>query len=136
MDTKIPQSSGPTKHVADEAVYKEKGLRFGEGATIASRTSSGSGPRRQETMGDTIAQTRFENVSKLSNDPLLARDIDMFGVHDLVGDEVVVESEVAVKADEKRNVVEEVVVIDATSTIPVSVATITDDEITLAQELA
>ncbi|GJT07564.1 hypothetical protein Tco_0842026 [Tanacetum coccineum] len=33
----------------------------------------GGGPRRQETMGDTIAQTRFENVSKLSNDPLLAR---------------------------------------------------------------
>ncbi|GKA25138.1 hypothetical protein Tco_0711171 [Tanacetum coccineum] len=36
-------------------------------------TSSGGGPRRQETMGDTIAQTRFENVSKLFNDPLLAR---------------------------------------------------------------
>ncbi|GJX37825.1 hypothetical protein Tco_0251128 [Tanacetum coccineum] len=36
-------------------------------------TSSGSGPRCQETMGDTIAQTRFENVSKHSNDPLLAR---------------------------------------------------------------
>ncbi|GJZ42457.1 hypothetical protein Tco_0589343 [Tanacetum coccineum] len=36
-------------------------------------TSSGSGPRCQETMGDTIAQTRFENVSKLSNDSLLAR---------------------------------------------------------------
>ncbi|GJZ48004.1 hypothetical protein Tco_0601836 [Tanacetum coccineum] len=37
------------------------------------RTTSGGGPRRQETMGDTIAQTRSENVSKLSNDPLLAR---------------------------------------------------------------
>ncbi|GKE36060.1 hypothetical protein Tco_1455382 [Tanacetum coccineum] len=36
-------------------------------------TSSGSGPRRQETMGDTIAQTRFENISKNSNDPLLTR---------------------------------------------------------------
>ncbi|GJZ62579.1 hypothetical protein Tco_0618716 [Tanacetum coccineum] len=36
-------------------------------------TSLGSGPRRQETMGDTIAQTGFENVSKLSNDLLLAR---------------------------------------------------------------
>ncbi|GJW57507.1 retrovirus-related pol polyprotein from transposon TNT 1-94 [Tanacetum coccineum] len=29
-----------------------------------------SGPRDQETMGDTIAQTRFENISKTSNDPL------------------------------------------------------------------
>ncbi|GJT99927.1 hypothetical protein Tco_1110266 [Tanacetum coccineum] len=28
--------------------------------------------RRQDTMGDTIAQTRFENVSKTSNDSLLA----------------------------------------------------------------
>ncbi|GJU06121.1 retrovirus-related pol polyprotein from transposon TNT 1-94 [Tanacetum coccineum] len=36
-------------------------------------TTSGGGLRCQETMGDTIAQTRFENVSKLSNDPLVAR---------------------------------------------------------------
>ncbi|GJU04273.1 hypothetical protein Tco_1114611 [Tanacetum coccineum] len=36
-------------------------------------TSSGGGPRCQETIGDTIAQTRSENVSKLSNNLLLAR---------------------------------------------------------------
>ncbi|GKC60148.1 hypothetical protein Tco_1087746, partial [Tanacetum coccineum] len=36
-------------------------------------TSSGGGPRRQDTMRDTIAQTGFENVSKTSNDPLLVR---------------------------------------------------------------
>ncbi|GJU00459.1 hypothetical protein Tco_1110797 [Tanacetum coccineum] len=36
-------------------------------------TTSGGGPRCQETIGDTIAQTRFENVSKHSNDPLLAK---------------------------------------------------------------
>ncbi|GKC62037.1 hypothetical protein Tco_1089635 [Tanacetum coccineum] len=147
-------------------------------------TSSGSGPRHQETMGDTIAQTGSENVSKTSNDLLLARgntlqsgedrlklnlkrrvkrlekkggsrtyglkrlnkvglsrrlessdeevsthfdvDTNMFGVHDLVSDEVVVESEVAVKA---------------ASTIPVSAATttttvITNNEITLAKALA
>ncbi|GKF90286.1 hypothetical protein Tco_0264249, partial [Tanacetum coccineum] len=35
--------------------------------------SSGSGPRCQETIGDTIALTRYENLSKHSNDPLLAR---------------------------------------------------------------
>ncbi|GJY73969.1 putative ribonuclease H-like domain-containing protein [Tanacetum coccineum] len=35
-------------------------------------TSSGSGPRRQDTIGDTITQTGFENVSKTSNDSLLA----------------------------------------------------------------
>ncbi|GKA25259.1 hypothetical protein Tco_0711368 [Tanacetum coccineum] len=39
-------------------------------------TTSGGGPRCQETMGDTIAQTRFENVSKHSNDSLLARGLD------------------------------------------------------------
>nr|GFB27132.1 ribonuclease H-like domain, reverse transcriptase, RNA-dependent DNA polymerase [Tanacetum cinerariifolium] len=36
-------------------------------------TSSGSGPRRQETMGDVDAQTRSERVSKFSNDPPLSR---------------------------------------------------------------
>ncbi|GJT15143.1 hypothetical protein Tco_0873849 [Tanacetum coccineum] len=35
-------------------------------------TSSGGGLNHQETMGDTIAQTGFENVSKTSNDSLLA----------------------------------------------------------------
>ncbi|GJT28412.1 hypothetical protein Tco_0908687 [Tanacetum coccineum] len=36
-------------------------------------TSSGGSPRRQETIGDKIAQTRSENVSKLSNNLLLVR---------------------------------------------------------------
>ncbi|GJR66409.1 hypothetical protein Tco_0012474 [Tanacetum coccineum] len=98
-DTKIPQSSGPTAHVADEVVYKERGDSLVKVATIASSleaeqgsgninktrskatpneagsqgTTSGGGPRHQDTMGDTIAQTRFENVFKISNDLLLAR---------------------------------------------------------------
>ncbi|GKD10572.1 hypothetical protein Tco_1190257 [Tanacetum coccineum] len=61
-DTEIPQSSGPTNNIADEAGNEEW-------MTVC----SGGGPRGQETMGDTIAQTRSENVSKLSYDPLLAR---------------------------------------------------------------
>ncbi|GKA72619.1 hypothetical protein Tco_0778835 [Tanacetum coccineum] len=197
-DTQVPQSSIPSDNVADEAVNEEMDDSLVRAATTTSSleaehdsgnilktrskatpnepsspgNSLGSGPKRQETMRDTIAQTRFENVSKLSNDPLLARVIDqektktsqaqeitslkrrvkrlekkggsrthglknytsthfdadtyMFGVHDLVGDEVVVESEVVVKA---------------ASTIPVSAATttttvITNDEITLAKALA
>nr|GEX24662.1 hypothetical protein [Tanacetum cinerariifolium] len=36
-------------------------------------TTSGGSPRCQEAIGDEIAQTRFENVSKLSNDSLLVR---------------------------------------------------------------
>ncbi|GKE31806.1 hypothetical protein Tco_1451128 [Tanacetum coccineum] len=156
----------------------------------SSGTSSSGGPKRQETMGDTTAQTWSENVSKLSNDPLLARvlaletinttqakriekkdrkrthklkrlykgrianidankdiywvnvqtDEDMFGVNELDGDEVIVESVDVVKtAEETRNVVEEVTVV----TIPISAATttttttaITDVEMTLAQALA
>ncbi|GJV07978.1 hypothetical protein Tco_1345634 [Tanacetum coccineum] len=98
-DTQVPQSSDPTKSVADEAVHKELGDSLVRAATTASSleaeqdscninktqskatpnessslgTTSGSGPRCQETIRDTIAQTRFENVSKHSNDSLLAR---------------------------------------------------------------
>ncbi|GJZ82121.1 hypothetical protein Tco_0647115 [Tanacetum coccineum] len=98
-DTEIPQSSGSTDNVADEAVNEEMDDSLERAATTATRldveqdrgninktqskatpnepsslgTSSGGGPRHQETMGDTIAQTRSENVSKHSNDPLLAR---------------------------------------------------------------
>nr|GFB09994.1 hypothetical protein [Tanacetum cinerariifolium] len=86
-------------HVADEAVHKELGDSLVRAATTASRlrakqnndniaktqskatlnesssqrTDSGGGPRCQETIGDTTAQTRFESVSKHSNDSLPAR---------------------------------------------------------------
>ncbi|GJR42451.1 hypothetical protein Tco_1310554, partial [Tanacetum coccineum] len=79
-DTQVPQPSGPTNIVVDEAVYKELGDNLVRAATTASsleaeqdsgnitKTQSkatpnessstlGGGPRRQETMGDTIAQT-------------------------------------------------------------------------------
>ncbi|GJX81323.1 hypothetical protein Tco_0330804 [Tanacetum coccineum] len=98
-DTQVPQPSDPSDNVADEAVHKELGDSLVRVATTASSleaeqdsgnitktrskatpnkssslgTTSGGGPRCQETIGDTIAQTRFENVSKLSNDSLLAR---------------------------------------------------------------
>ncbi|GKA34351.1 hypothetical protein Tco_0720780 [Tanacetum coccineum] len=98
-DTEVPQPSGPTTNVADEAINEEMDDSLVRAATTASSleaeqnsgniiktrskatpneagsqgTTLGGGPRRQETMRDTIAQTRSENVSKLSNDPLLAR---------------------------------------------------------------
>ncbi|GJX59829.1 hypothetical protein Tco_0291219 [Tanacetum coccineum] len=98
-DTEIPQFSGPTNNVADEAVNEEMDDSLERAATTATSldaeqdrgnmdktqskailnepsslgTSLGSGPRHQETMGDTISQTRSENVFKHSNDPLLAR---------------------------------------------------------------
>ncbi|GJT48081.1 hypothetical protein Tco_0974238, partial [Tanacetum coccineum] len=65
-------------NVADEAVNEEMDNSLERAATTATgldaEQDKGSGPRRQEIMGDTIAQTRSENVSKLSNDLLLARD--------------------------------------------------------------
>ncbi|GJT45509.1 hypothetical protein Tco_0954224 [Tanacetum coccineum] len=98
-DTEIPQSSVPSDNVADEAVNEEMDDSLVRAATTATGldaeqdsgninktqskappnepsspgTSSGGGPKRQETIGDTIAQTGFENISKLSNDLLLAR---------------------------------------------------------------
>ncbi|GJV02904.1 hypothetical protein Tco_1336473 [Tanacetum coccineum] len=73
-DTQVPQPSDPIENVADEAVYKELGDSLAtpnESSSLG--TTSGGGPWCQETMGDTIAQTRFESVSKHSNDSLLAR---------------------------------------------------------------
>ncbi|GJS81932.1 putative ribonuclease H-like domain-containing protein [Tanacetum coccineum] len=115
-DTEIPQPSGPTTNVADEAIYKEMDDSLERVATTtigldaeqdkgninktqsketpnepsSPGTSSGGGPRHQETMGDTMAQSRSENVYKLSNDPLLVRDV-------LDGDEVLAKPEVTVK---------------------------------------
>nr|GEV27401.1 uncharacterized mitochondrial protein AtMg00810-like [Tanacetum cinerariifolium] len=102
---KVPHLSEPMKHVADEVVHKELGDSLVRFTTTASsleaeqdssninktqskatpnesssqRTSSGGGPRYKEAMGDTTTQTRFENVSKLSNDSLLARDKESLG---------------------------------------------------------
>ncbi|GKB24400.1 hypothetical protein Tco_0863801 [Tanacetum coccineum] len=97
-NTEVPQPSVPTTNVADKAINEEMDDSLVRAATTASSlkaeqdsgnidktrskatpnepsslgTSSGGGSRRQETMGDTIAQTRFENISKTSNDSLLA----------------------------------------------------------------
>ncbi|GJT32614.1 hypothetical protein Tco_0923033 [Tanacetum coccineum] len=133
-DTQVPQPNDPIKNVADEAVHKELGDSLVRAATTASSleaeqdsgninktqskatpnessslgTNSGGGPRCQETMGDTIAQTRFKNVSKYSNDSLLARDEEMFDVNVLDGEEMfVAEQEVVVKdVNNEVNVVE------------------------------
>nr|GFC62305.1 hypothetical protein [Tanacetum cinerariifolium] len=85
--TGLPQTSVPTKTVADVAVNKEMYDSLERATTIATSldagqdkgnisktqskatptepssqgTSSGGGPRHQDTMGDTIAQTRSEN---------------------------------------------------------------------------
>ncbi|GKC70883.1 hypothetical protein Tco_1116766, partial [Tanacetum coccineum] len=76
-DIEIPQSNGPTNNVADKAVNEEMDDSLVRAATpvtsLDAEQDRGSGPRRHETMGDTIAQTRSENISKHSNDLLLER---------------------------------------------------------------
>nr|GEY12959.1 hypothetical protein [Tanacetum cinerariifolium] len=76
--TRVPQPSDPIEHVANEAVHKELGDSLVRAATTASsleaEQDSGTGPRSQEAMGDTTAQTKLESISKLSNDSLLARE--------------------------------------------------------------
>ncbi|GKD26061.1 hypothetical protein Tco_1232275 [Tanacetum coccineum] len=68
-DTQVPQPGDPIENVADKAVHKE----LGDTLVRAATTTSSLKAEYQETMGDTIAQTRFESVSKHSNDSLLAR---------------------------------------------------------------
>ncbi|GJS31952.1 putative ribonuclease H-like domain-containing protein [Tanacetum coccineum] len=97
--TEISQSSRPTTLVADETVYEERGDSMERAANTAASldaeqdngniirtqsmatlnepipqgTGSGSGPRCQDTiLGDRPAQTRFERLSKQSNDPPLS----------------------------------------------------------------
>ncbi|GKA65878.1 hypothetical protein Tco_0765585 [Tanacetum coccineum] len=186
----VPQPSGPTEHVADEAVHKELGDSLVRDATTPSSldaeqdsgnitktrskatpnessslgTTSGGGPRRQETMGDTIAQTRFENVSKLSNDSLITRGntlrsdedrlklkelmelsrVESFGNEEDLGEDTSKQGRRinAIDADEditlvrqNENVVEEIVDAAQVSTAATTV-TITTKEVTLAQALA
>nr|GEW04243.1 uncharacterized mitochondrial protein AtMg00810-like [Tanacetum cinerariifolium] len=96
--TEIPQSSEPTNLDANEAVHEDMGDSVERAATTAAsldaeqdsstinRTQStipivsfpqgfgaGGRPRRQETMGDKPAQTRFERLSKQSNGTPLLR---------------------------------------------------------------
>nr|GEV07567.1 ribonuclease H-like domain-containing protein [Tanacetum cinerariifolium] len=182
----VPQPSGPTQSVVDEAVHKELGDRLVRATTTASSleaeqdneavhkelgdrlvratTTASSleaeqdsgGLKCQETMRDTIAQTRFESVSKHSNNLLLAResmgedaskqerridaidaneyitlgndaDNEMFDMNTLVGDEVFVARQI-------ENVVDKVVDAAQVSTAATTVI-ITTKEITLAQAL-
>nr|GFA36931.1 putative ribonuclease H-like domain-containing protein [Tanacetum cinerariifolium] len=94
--TEVPQPNDPTS-VTDEAINKEMDDSLERASTtttsldaeqdigninkIQSKATSnesssqgadlGDRPRRQETMRDTVAQTRSKRVSKISNDPLL-----------------------------------------------------------------
>ncbi|GJT70845.1 hypothetical protein Tco_1030131 [Tanacetum coccineum] len=99
-DTEVPQPSGPTDNVADEAVYEKMNDSLVRAAITAFSLEA-------EQDSGSINKTRSKaTLNELSS-------LGTSSVHDLVGDEVVVESEVASK-DVNLNV----------------------DEVTLAQALA
>nr|GEW14743.1 hypothetical protein [Tanacetum cinerariifolium] len=96
----VPQPSNPMEHVADEAIYKELDDRLVRAATTASSleveqdsgntnktqskathnessskgTDLGGDPRCQDTMGDTIAQTRVLDLEKTKTTQALKID--------------------------------------------------------------
>ncbi|GJW01043.1 hypothetical protein Tco_1556294 [Tanacetum coccineum] len=161
-DTEVPQPSDPT-NVADEAVteeptqeitilklrvkrLKKKGgsrthklkrlYKVGRTTRVNSSDEASLGDQEDASkQGRKIADTdKDAEITLVDETQGRYGDEDMFGVHDLDGDEVVVESEVAAKKkdDEVSVVKEEVSVAEET----VNTATITEDEITLAQALA
>ncbi|GJX60981.1 hypothetical protein Tco_0293881 [Tanacetum coccineum] len=77
MATEISQSSRPTNLVADETIHEERGDNVERAVIIATSLDAEQGscgsPRRQDTMGDRPTQTRFERLSKQSNEPPLSR---------------------------------------------------------------
>ncbi|GJY84605.1 hypothetical protein Tco_0498631 [Tanacetum coccineum] len=132
-DTEVPQPSGPTDNVADEAIYEKMNDSLGRAAitvfSLEAEQDNGSinKTRSKATLNElsSLGTSSGVNTPQSDEDSLKLKelmelfsthfdaDTDMFGVHDLVGDEVVVETEVASK-DVNLNV----------------------DEVTLAQALA
>nr|GEV66212.1 hypothetical protein [Tanacetum cinerariifolium] len=72
----------------DEVVYKELGDSLVRAATTASslkeEQDSGGGPRCQETIGDTIAQTKYSNNSLLLRGITLQSDEDSMKLDELM----------------------------------------------------
>ncbi|GJZ07406.1 hypothetical protein Tco_0541199, partial [Tanacetum coccineum] len=152
-DTEIPQSSDPTTNIAEEAANEENvskhsndpllnvkrlekkkrsrthGLRILYKVGLSRRVESSDESLGEE---DASKQERIADIDVDAGITLASThfnvDTDMFGVHDLDGDEVFVEKEVLVK---EVSVVGKVTIAATT----VSVATITEVDITLAQAL-
>ncbi|GKA75660.1 hypothetical protein Tco_0782038, partial [Tanacetum coccineum] len=107
--------------------------RVGRSARVVSSEEASLGDQEDASkQGRKIHDIDADEDITLEN----VHDAKMFDVNDLDGDEVVVESEVTNKAGEKRNIVKEAVDVTDAVVIPISAATITNVELTLAQTLA
>ncbi|GJY44951.1 hypothetical protein Tco_0433164 [Tanacetum coccineum] len=156
-DTEVPQLSGPTDNVADEAIYEEIDDSLERVATTATsldaeqdrgninKTQSKATLNEPSSLGtssgvnldkeglgeeDASKQGRIADIDADAGINLVSThfdvDTDMFRVHDLVGDEVVVESKVVVTSG---------AVGGGVSAPTTTTTVITNDEITLAKAL-
>ncbi|GJT26700.1 hypothetical protein Tco_0906975 [Tanacetum coccineum] len=128
-DTQVPQPSGPTEHVADEDVHKERGDSLVRAATTASSLEAEvlDLETTKTTQANKIASLKrrvkkIERRNKLRTHGLKiiyrvgssrrvesSKDEDMFGVSDLDGDEVIVNNaDVVNTAEETRSMVKEI----------------------------
>ncbi|GJW25695.1 putative ribonuclease H-like domain-containing protein [Tanacetum coccineum] len=155
-ETEVPQPSDPT-NVADEAVNEEPSMQLKELMDFCTQLQqkvldleNTKTAQAQEIASLKLRVKKLEKkgvsrthklkdytrkINDIDKDAEITLVEDMFGVHDLDGDEVVIESEVTDKAGEKRNIVKEAVAMTDAVIIPVSAATITNVELTLAQKL-
>ncbi|GJU20545.1 hypothetical protein Tco_1153887 [Tanacetum coccineum] len=150
-DTQVPQPSGPTDIVVDEAVHKELGESLVRAATTASsleaEQNSGGGPKRQETIGDTIAQTSLKRrVKKLDQKKWsrthglkrlhkvsMSRRVESSGDEDSLGEDASKQGRMinAIDADEDITLVN----VQANAEM-FDVSTLTGDEVFAEQEVA
>ncbi|GJR46328.1 ribonuclease H-like domain-containing protein [Tanacetum coccineum] len=144
-DTKVPQSSDPT-NVADEAVNKEPSMQLKElmdfCTKLQQRVLDLENTKTAQAHEITSLKKRVKKLEKKGGSRIhklkrLFRLVDLARVvlppEEANDDEVVVKSEVTDKTSEKRNIIEEAVAVTDAVTIPVSAATITNVELTLAQ---
>ncbi|GJS30780.1 hypothetical protein Tco_0491400 [Tanacetum coccineum] len=127
-DTQVPQFSVPSNptNVADEAVNEEprkkggsrthklkRSYKVGRSARVVSSDEASLGDQEDASKQGRKIHDIDKDAEITLVDETQGRygDEDMFGVNDLDGDEVVVESEVTDKAGEKRNIVEEAVAV-------------------------
>ncbi|GJQ92146.1 hypothetical protein Tco_0003285 [Tanacetum coccineum] len=118
-DIEIPQSSGPTDNVADEAVNEEMDDSL-ERATATATSLDAEQDREDASKQGMIANIDANKDIYLVN---VHTDEDMFDVNDLDSDEVIVDNASTIP-------------VSAATTTTTTTATITNVEVTLAQALA
>ncbi|GKE40739.1 hypothetical protein Tco_1464144, partial [Tanacetum coccineum] len=131
-DIQIPRSSGPTKHVADEAVYKELDDSLVRAATTASslkvEQDSGGGPRRVKKL-EQKKRSRTHRLKRLHKVGMSRRVVSSGDEEDLGEDASKQGRRInAIDADEEITLVKQEVAAKGVN--------LTVDEVTLAQALA